>query len=302
MRSRYSFALALVLIAGLSACAIGVRKTIVAVPGERYMPARAEGTTLRAASFNILQAGNKKFPWEERREAVADCLRDIDPDVFGLQEVLWSQLEYLADALPNYTCVGRGRDDGHLASEFMALFFRTNRFILKKADVFWLSDTPEVAGSNQWGGACVRCATVAILIDRTDGTSVGVCNTHLDHISAAAREKGAKLIRQRLSSYGSGLKWVVTGDFNTKPGSAPYVALVGAQAGRLPLIDTFAAVHPSAPPDTASFHGYAESKKESRIDWILAGPALKPLAAGIVQFRYRGRYPSDHWAVWADLK
>jgi len=301
MRLRRRDVLSIVLIACLSAC-IGVRKTVVVVSGERHMPERVKGATLRVASFNILMSGNKKFPWEERREAVADCLRDIAPDVFGVQEALFPQLQYLCDALPSYTCVARGRDNGHTGGEAMGLFYRTSRFILKRAEVFWLSDTPDVAGSNTWGAACVRCATVAVLIDRTDGTSVGVCDTHLDHISAPAREKGARLIRQRLSTYGSGLAWVVTGDFNTRPGSAPHVALVGDEPGRVPLVDTFAAVHPTAPPDTRSFHGYSDSKNQSRIDWILAGPEFTPLAAGINQFQYRGRLPSDHFAVWADLK
>jgi len=302
MKSKWSLALAVVLIAGLSGCAARAKKVVVVEVGERHMPARAAGATLRVASFNILQAGNKKFPWDERHDSVADCLRDMNPDIFGVQEGLWRQLEDIVNAMPGYTCIGRARDDGHTKGEFMGLFYRTNRFVLKQAEVFWLSDTPEVVGSNTWGAACVRCATVAILIDRTDGTTLGVCNTHLDHISAVAREKGARLIRQRLSSYGHGLKWVATGDFNSPPGSAPHRALVGEETRGLPLADTFAVVYPTAPPDTASFHGYTDDKKASRIDWILASPEFRPLAAGINKSKYRGRYPSDHFAVWADLK
>ncbi|MBM3334526.1 endonuclease/exonuclease/phosphatase family protein, partial [Candidatus Sumerlaeota bacterium] len=180
--------------------------------------------------------------------------------------------------------------------------FRANRFALKEANVFWLSDTPDVAGSNQWGGACIRVAAVVVLIDRTDGTSVGICNTHMDHISAVAREKGARLIRQRLPSYGSNLKWVVMGDFNARPGSVPYQALVGAEPGKITLIDTYAALHPKAGPEAGSFHGYTGKIGEGRIDWILASPEFTALAAAINQSKYRGMYPSDHFAAWADLK
>jgi len=287
MRPRSWLAAAVIVIAGLSACARAVSgPTAIALP-ERQMPARLEGTTLRVASFNILQAGNRQYPWANRRESVVECLRDIDPDVFGVQEALWPQLEYLIDAFPGYTCVGRGRDDGHRAGEFMAVFYRTDRFVLRRTETFWLSDTPEIPGSNTWNAACNRVATVAVLTDRTDGTSVGICNTHLDHVSGEAREKGSALIRRKLPAYGEGLAWAVTGDFNARPSSTVYNNLVGGQEEPR-LIDTYAAIHPSA--------------AARRIDWILVSPQFETLAAGICRFNYRGIRPSDHYPVWADLR
>jgi len=306
MRSRWSLALAVVLIAVSSAC-LGARRTVsvqapLAVAVQHQVPARAEGTTLRAASFNILQAGAKEHPWSERRDSVLDCLRDMDPDVFGVQEALWGQLQDLMDGMPGYTCVGRGRDNGHTGGEFMGLFYRTSRFVLKKGGVFWLSETPDVPGSKSWNAACVRCATIAILIDRTDGTSIGICDTHLDHISAEAREKGAQVIRKRLATHGADVAWIVTGDFNATPGSAPYRVMVGSESGSLRLTDTFAAANPNAPKDVSSIHGYKGSLGKSRIDFIFCTPPFTPLAAGINQNQYRGTYPTDHFPVWADLK
>lgn len=302
MKRRLFLALSIILIATATACHLGSGGPTRPSLSQHYTPAPAPGTTLRAASFNILTASNKEFPWGNRREAVAACLSDVDADIFGLQEALWVQLDYLLEVLPDYTCIGQGRDDGHRANEFVPVFFRTNRFVLKHAEVFWLSDTPEVPGSNTWGADCVRCATVAILIDRDNETSLGVLNTHFDHISATAREKSAELIRKKLPTYGKGLPWIVMGDCNTSPGSPPYLTLVSREGGDPLLTDVFAAANPSAPPDTRSFHGYTDSKKEGRIDWIFASPEFTPLAAGIVQSKYRYRYPSDHFAVWADLK
>lgn len=290
---------AVILAAGCQRVAV-VRK---AVPTpERHMPARAEGATLRVASFNILWTGNRKHPWEKRREAVVDCLRDIDADIFGLQEAEWAQLLYVMDALPGYSCTGRGRDDGLLRGEFTPLFYRTNRFVVLSAETFWLSDTPELPGSNTWNAACNRVATIAILIDRTDGTSLGICVTHMDHVSEQARRKGSALIRRRIARYGDGLAWVVMGDFNARPGSVPHNNLVGP-GGKVQLLDTFAAANPNAPAETSSFHGYAgRPSPGQRIDWVLATADLQALAAGICKFKYRGIYPSDHFPVWADLK
>lgn len=286
MRPKWWLAVAVVVIVSLSACVRAVGVPAESTSFERQMPARAEGTTLRVVSFNILQAGNRKYPWENRRDSVVDCLRDMNPDVFGVQEALWPQLEDLIEAFPGYTCVGRGRDDGHRGGEFMAIFYRTGRFVLRRAETFWLSDTPEIPASNTWNAACNRVATVAVLIDRADGTSLGICNTHLDHVSNEAREKGSALIRRRLPAFGKGLAWAVTGDFNARPGSTVYHNLVGGEQPR--LIDTYTAVHPSA--------------TVRRIDWVLVSPQLETLAAGICRFNYRGIRPSDHYPVWADLK
>jgi endonuclease/exonuclease/phosphatase family metal-dependent hydrolase len=280
--------------------AIGERASEAAI--KHKVPARAEGTTLRVVSFNVLYAANKQHPWAQRRAAFMQAVRDMDPDVFGVQEAEWVQMESILDDLPAYAAIGRGRDDGHRKGEIMGLFYRRGRFVLRDADTFWLSDTPEVAGSNTWGAACNRCATVAVLIDRTDGTSIGVCDTHFDHVSVPAREKSADLIRRRLPTYGAGLPWVVTGDFNSNPHSKPYETMTG-EAGGIRLIDTFATVHPDAPSSTSSFHGYeSQPPAGSRIDWILATRQFQPLAGGINQNPYGGVYPSDHFPVWADLK
>jgi len=302
MRLKNLFLVALIAATGLTGCVRLAKRPPAAVAVERYVPERAKGTTLRAVSFNILYAGNKKFPWQNRRESAIACLRDMNPDVFGVQEAEWIQLLDILDVIPGYTCVGRGRDDGHVAGEFMGLFYRTDRFVLKQAEVFWLSETPDAPGSKSWNSACVRCATVVILIDRTDGTTVGICDTHLDHISAEARANGAQVIRERLPRYGKDVAWVVTGDFNTAPGSAPHVALLDPKVNELRLTDSFAKVHPDAPRDTGSFHGYTGKVGVTRIDWILCGPEFEPLAAGINNHKYRGAYPTDHFPVWADLK
>jgi len=273
-----------------------------AAVAERHTPARAEGTTLRAASFNILYAGNKKHPWAERRAAVVAAIRDMDPDVFGVQEAEWSQMLDLLDALPGYAAIGRGRMGGYTGSELTGLFFRRDRFVLVDAETFWLSDTPGTPDSNTWGAAFPRTATVGILIDRTDGAPIGVLNTHFDHMGATAREKSAALLQARLPQYGKGLPWVLLGDFNADPGSKPHQTLVGP-GNALGLIDSFAVLHADAPADTSSFHGYAgQPRAGSRIDWVIVTPGIRPLAGAINQHEYGGMLPSDHYPVWADLK
>lgn len=274
-----------------------------AIPEVRIglVPERAEGATLRVASFNILYGTKSSQPWTKRSAAVIEHLLDLDPDIFGLQEALWFQIEDTKAAFPEHTCVARGRDDGLREGEAMALFFRSDRFTLHTAETFWLSDTPEVAGSNTWGAACNRCATVAILIDRNTGKVFGVCNTHFDHVSQNARDRAAELIARRLPTYGEGLPWIVNGDFNSTPGSKPYETLAGenSHAG---LLDTMKIKEPIAPLGPSTFHGYTGDVRENnRIDWILTTSDFEVLGTGIGQYKYQGIYPSDHFSIWADL-
>ena len=45
-----------------------------------------------------------------------------------------------------------------------------------------------MAGSSDWQSACVRVANWVRLTDRDSGVQFRVVNTHLDHVSQAARQ------------------------------------------------------------------------------------------------------------------
>jgi hypothetical protein len=82
--------------------------------------------------------------------------------------------------------------------EFMAIFYRRNRFEPLEYEHFWLSDTPDVIASSTWGNGVRRMVTWAKFRDRTTGREFYFWNTHLDHEVQFAREKSAELIRQRI--------------------------------------------------------------------------------------------------------
>ncbi len=103
----------------------------------RDLPAREPGgdpppasEPVRVMSFNIRYgtAEDGENARARRRDLVVETIRAFDPDVPGLQEALRFQLDELAEALPGYTEVGVGRDDGAQAGECAAILFRTTRF------------------------------------------------------------------------------------------------------------------------------------------------------------------------------
>ena len=84
---------------------------------------------------------------------------------------------------------------------------------------FWLSETPEVAGSKGWDGACERIASWAKLQDKVSGKEFFALNTHLDHVGVAARREGISLMLDKVNELSGNLPVVVTGDFNASPES-----------------------------------------------------------------------------------
>ncbi len=66
-----------------------------------------------------------------------------DFDILGTQEGLHHQIDAIAKALPEYAYYGIGREDGKIAGEHSAIFYKKDKFsIIDKGD-FWLSETPE---------------------------------------------------------------------------------------------------------------------------------------------------------------
>lgn len=157
--------------------------------------------------------------WQYRKNVAAKIIQTKDIDIVGTQEVLHNQLVDLQERLPEYTAIGVGRQDGKEQGEYSALFYKKNRFTEVSSGYFWLSETPEVAGSKGWDGACERIATWAILKDKQTGREVFAINTHLDHVGKIARQEGVTLLLTKAAELSKGLPIIMTGDFNATPDS-----------------------------------------------------------------------------------
>ena len=175
--------------------------------------------SLKVMSDNIRYGTAKDGPnsWPLRREAAAAMILDQRPAVFGVQEALPMQLDYLAEACPMYRWVGVGRDDGKEKGEFMSVFYDTTLVSMVKWGTYWLSETPEEP-SLGWDAACKRTATWALLKDRSNGKSFFFVNTHLDHVGVEARKRGLELLTSRIGAMNpDGFPMILCGDFNIYP-------------------------------------------------------------------------------------
>ncbi len=267
---------------------------------DRALFGPARGDDLHVMSFNLkFASATGPHPWRARRPVMAELLRTEQPTLIGTQEGLYGQLRDIGRDLPEYyDWIGEGRAGGR-RDEFVAIFFDTRRLEPLERHHFWLSDTPEVAGSRSWGNTTIRMATWVRFAVRRTGTEFVVLNTHLDNSSERARVRGAELIRDRIAALPAALPVIVTGDFNSPADhSAAYSVLVDG-AG---LTDTWTAAAEHRGPRYATWHGYHKLVPDGpRIDWILTRGAVTVRTVGVNPFARDGRFPSDHLPVQALL-
>lgn len=264
-------------------------------------PAAQTAETLVVMTYNLRFASTRAGEaWSERRPLVRDCIRSLMPDLIGTQEGVYQQLRDVATDLPEYEWLGLGRDGGS-RGEFMAIYYKRARFEPLEYDHFWLSDTPEVIASTTWGNSNRRMVTWVRFKDRASNQEFYLLNTHFDHQIQEAREKSARLIRERVAKLNPGLPVILTGDFNATAGANPaYDALVGDGF----FADTWnTAGERKGDPALNTFNGFKPAVRESqRIDWILTRGAVQTAAIQISDFASNGRYPSDHFPVVAWLR
>lgn len=172
---------------------------------------------IRVGTYNIrLSSGDRGTPnaWENRKADLVALVKKMDLDAFGLQEVCPDQARYLRANLPEFAFVGDHRGADRKSDEASPVFYRKDRFEAEKAGTFWLSETPEIPASKSWGTACTRVCSYLVLRDRRTGRRFCFANTHTDHVSELAREKGMRLIIDRMKEFGQGAPIVFTGDHN----------------------------------------------------------------------------------------
>lgn len=259
---------------------------------------RFQGKSLRVMSYNIRYSGAKDGDndWAHRRDATPAMILDLHPDVFGLQEALQNQVEFILEKCPDYKMVGVGRNDGLQGGEQMSVFYDSKRFNLLKWGTYWLSETPDVP-SFGWDAACKRTATWTLLEQKATGRKFYFVNTHLDHVGVTARKEGLALIFNNIQKMNpDGYTMVLTGDFNVFPDDEC-----------LKDISTLmkSARFNSADADTiGSFNGFGEFDMDhlEKIDYIYFSGFKSSRCFKVVTKTYAGKpYISDHYPVYSDL-
>lgn len=262
--------------------------------------AQEQGDVVRVMSFNIRYdtPADGVNAWPHRKDWVAEII-DREADLAGMQEVVKHQLDGLKGRLPEFEFYGAGRDDGKEAGEFVPIAWRKERFTAAEKGVFWLSETPDVAGSKGWDAALPRVSTWARLKDSATGKTFLFVNTHFDHRGEQARRESAKLLRRWIEENAKGDPVVLTGDFNTTPKSVAYRNL--AEGEGVALRDARLAVEKPEGSES-TWNGFTAIVPGRRIDFVFTSGAAGATGFRTIDEMREGRFPSDHCPVVATVK
>ncbi|MBY0518667.1 MAG: endonuclease/exonuclease/phosphatase family protein [Bacteriovoracaceae bacterium] len=229
--------------------------------------------------------------WTHRRVLLSNILQSHHPAILATQEGREPQLRDLSSLIPNLFLVDQHRE---WIEERMypCLFVDTNIFKIQSSGDFWLSETPDIAGSHSFGSAFPRLCTW-MKASGFNQNWLFMC-THLDHMEAKTREAQTQVIIKKAKELKHADEYLVLmGDFNDSPASRTRELLTN----HLNLFDAWSA------PEESTHHPFTgHFPQGQRIDWILADQKDLIQKIYLDKSSRENLWPSDHFPVIAEIR
>lgn len=265
---------------------------------------------LKVMTFNLRFAGGNDGwnSWRYRKDHVAEIINRYHPVLLGTQEGLKDQLAELAQLLEHpYARFGVEREEN---GEFEQIFYDTNVLELLENGDFWLSETPETAGTKGWDAACVRLVTWGKFRVHATQQELFFFNTQLDHVGPESRAQGSRLLWRRMRAIaGATAPLFVVGDFNTYRHTETY-SYFTQDADGPKLLEAWPEAKEKIGTVSYTYHGWAGVDNDgergavvaaNHIDWIFYRPTMPVLSTEVITEARDGRYPSDHYPIQAEF-
>ena len=220
--------------------------------------------------------------WERRCPVVCDILRIEAFDIFGAQEVLHDQMEDLHAALPQYASIGVGRNDGKTDGEYAPIFYKKDRIECLDCGTFWLSETPDVAGSIGWDARYTRICTWGKFKDLKSGKKFLMFNLHMDHRGVEARRQSCHLVLSKVKEMCGKYPYILTGDFNVDQKNEIYNIIAGSGA----FHDSYETADVRFAETDSMNYFKVDFKTDRRIDHVFLSPDFKALDYKLMTYSY----------------
>ncbi|MDR0336971.1 MAG: endonuclease/exonuclease/phosphatase family protein [Planctomycetaceae bacterium] len=283
-----------------------------------------EPESIRILSINVRLslAKDGENSWSNRKDFLTDIIVEGSYDFVGSQETVvdprpeYNQVDYIVSKMSGYGSLWLSREKTPEKGEAMLILWKRERWRIDANDqgTFWLSDTPEIPGSKTDPKAgCPRCVTFGLFHELNKGKETGnkiyVYNTHYDHLSEEARQRGAKLLMERIFvRKDREAPVVVMGDLNCGESSPAIRYMQGdsmmldgtAVKPSFALLDTFRAANPNAT-EVGTFNNF-KSPSSAKIDYIFVSSPLKTISSTIIRTQRNNRYPTDHFPIEAVIR
>lgn len=237
--------------------------------------------------------------WMDRREAVDMAFKALDADIVAFQEMesfaggnddsVNLARSWLLARNPGYAAAAVG--DWRVFPSTQPIFFRKDRFEVLDQGWFFFSATPDVIYSRTFNGSYPAFASWADFERRGDGRRFRVYNVHFEYSSGSNRVKSAELVRDQMAPViARGGPVFLLGDINAFHGSRVMGILeeAGLSFARVP---------------GATYHADRGINLLPAIDHIGAAHVGAPVSGpDVLQRRYDGVWPSDHYPVIVDYR
>jgi endonuclease/exonuclease/phosphatase family metal-dependent hydrolase len=290
----------------------------------------ADESPISVLSFNVRLSTAKdgENSWANRKNYLLEVVQkspeqNLAYDFIGTQETVidpreeFNQVLFITSKLSaEYDSIWLSREKTPERGEAMLLLWRKERWRIDAADkgTFWLSDTPDVAGSKTDAKAgCPRIVTYGLFHELKNGKETGkkiyVANTHYDHLSEEARQNAAKQVLNWIANRKEqNTPLIIMGDLNCGEKSPTIQYMKGNKVKLdgielkppVALVDTFRETNPDTT-DVGTFNGFRENVNNEKIDYIFSTKNLKTISAKIIRKKHNGRWYSDHCPVEAVL-
>ena len=258
---------------------------------------------LNVMTFNIRlnTATDSLNAWPYRKDKVVSQVLFHEAHILGVQEAKPDQMVDLRAMLSRFKSTGVGRDDGQDKGEFSAIFYDTTRLVILQSKTFWLSSTPDIAGSKGWDAAFPRIVTWAKFRDRKTKKMFFVFNTHFDHVGTVARRESAQLLKREVNRIAGTTPSLIMGDFNARPADEPIQVLLDKN-DVLHFVDSKGLSQMPHYGPTGTFNAFRSKEVDDQpIDYIFTRGRWKVLRHATISQTWEGRFASDHFAVWSKL-
>ena len=245
-------------------------------------------------TFNLryLWDGDGINSFVHRGALILEKIRAEMPDVICFQEAVDKNIEFLNSNLAEYNFVHAHRSAKY-TGEGVAIAYKRARYNLFSLDTFWLSDTPEVAGSRIEGqSSCPRICQCALLQEKSSGELFRAVNVHLDYGNDEVESKEMAQIIAYLNEKNAVLDvpFFVLGDFNSEPDTKTIALCKNSSAPKMVEL-TEEIKH--------TFHDFGRRSDDCKIDYIFTDVKTAEIPYKVERWEecLNGIYLSDHYPI-----
>lgn len=214
----------------------------------------------------------------------------------GTQEGKENQLADFQTLIPKMPMI-MGHRDWIKERMYPSLFFSFEKLSVIDSGDIWLSETPNIPGSNSFNSTYPRLGTWAKLSFKKNLRPIFICNLHLDHISSEVRIKQTEVFIQETNKiFPEKYPMILMGDFNEGPNEKVYSLLKNSFSN---LYDPWVE---NQKQEISSHHLFdGNTNKGKRIDWILLDKRFHCNRIEAITKSYNGIYPSDHFPIFCKV-